>query len=240
MSCHFLFDLSPVSTTTCLCWSQWTEWVWILLFSTSFDNLSSNRRCVLFIYTSAITREHLQPDVSSVQCLRCLRFTLPTLQTHSQVSKPWIHLWFEFCSPVSKTCVKNLCPKPWTNLPPFIWILLTCVQSLAGQKHQQEGRKASEHRPQIPFEDFLDARIALRGQDCQDCPQRLGIVPRNLSSSPPPSLSSSLFTLNVLSVPSLRFVLNSSLTGIISQRPREQQRTSNVISEFFSESKQSG
>ena len=212
MSCHFLFDLSPVSTTTCLCWSQWTEWVWILLFSTSFDNLSSNRRCVLFIYTSAITREHLQPDVSSVRCLRCLRFTLPTLQTHSQVSKPRI----------------------------FIWILLTCVQSLAGQKHQQEGRKASEHRPQIPFEDFLDARIALRGKDCQDCPQRPGIAPRNLSSSPPPSLSSSLFTLNVLSVPSLRFVLNSSLTGIISQRPREQQRTSNVISEFFSESKQSG
>ena len=66
----------------------------------SFDNLSYNRRCVLFIYTSDITRKHLQPDVSAVQCLRCLRFTLPPLQTHSQVSKP--RILFEFCSPVSK------------------------------------------------------------------------------------------------------------------------------------------
>ena len=119
---------------------------------------------------------------------------------------------------------------PYT--PPYTpSILLTCVQGLTGQKHQQKRWKTSEHPPQKP----------------------LGNLGSQMPKYPPglPSEARAFFLQATLLIvtpslclhcdcliwPSHHSVLNFSLSGIISHRL---QRTSNVISGVFSESKRKG
>ena len=116
---------------------------------------------------------------------------------------------------------------PYTPLYPSI--LLTCVQGLTGQKHQQKRWKTGEHPPQKP--------LGLSSQ--------MPKYPPGLPSEARSSLQATLLIVTAITPslclhcdcliwPSHHSVLNFSLSGIISHR---QQRTSNVISRVFSESK---
>ena len=117
---------------------------------------------------------------------------------------------------------------PYT--PPYTpSILLTCVQGLTGQKHQQKRWKTGEHPPQKP--------LGLGSQ--------MPKYPPGLPSEARESLQESLLIVTAITPslclhcdcliwPSHHSVLNFSLSGIISHRL---QITSNVISGVFSESK---